>query len=299
METTFSPTVQAGALQTPTAGDVIESGKTLQQVQTQYTTAVKVQEPRQLKKIIASCIEEAAYLGEDCFYGWGSGKDRIEGPTIRCAMIAVRLWGNTAIDMDPIQETRDSYIMAASFVDLETGFTLKRQFRQSKKWNVSGKMDEFRKEDVRFQIGQSKAQRNVILNALPSWLIDKMIEKAKEGVREKLEVIIKNKGIEHARKLCVDALSKYSVKVEDIERKYEKKYPAWDIETLITLSGDIAALTKGQESASVLFPPDGEKTDVETGEITKPDDKPFNATAGDAANHQDIKTGKPKDGKLF
>lgn len=294
MSDVLSPSVQTGALPSNTVGDLLAAGKTIQQVHTRFQTATRVPEPRNLKTVLALCLEEAALTGEKCFYGWGVGENRIEGPSIECAMIAFRNWGNDALEMQPIQETQSAYIMTASFIDIERGCTYERQFRQSKKWTVHGKMDEMRKEDVRFQIGQSKAQRNVVLRAVPGWLIDKMIEKAKEGVREKLEKLIKEKGIETARKAVVDALARYSVKLEDIERKYGR-YQKWDIEVLITMRGDISALTKGEESAAVLFPPEGEKVDVETGEVTpEPDEKPFNATNGDAAAHQDVKTGKAK-----
>ena len=87
-------------------------------------------------------------------------------------------------------------------MDLETGFTLDRQFRQAKKWTVHGKFDESRKEDIRFQIGQSKAVRNVILNALPSILIDKAMTAAKAGVMAKVKAFVKTKGLPAA----VDAI---------------------------------------------------------------------------------------------
>ena len=266
-----------------TAGEAIGRGQTVEQIQTVYHTAVRVQKPRDLTIVEKNCLIEAALAGEVCFYGWGAGKNRVEGPSIDCAMIAARNWGNTAIEMRPVHETPTSYIMEAAFIDLETGFTYSRQFKQSKSWTVYGKMDEERKTDIRFQIGQSKAQRNAILKSLPRWLIDKMIDKAKEGVREQLQRYIDRKGIEAARKLALDTLAKLGVPLERIEHKYEKKYGAWDIETLITLKGDIRALSDGAESADALFP--GLKDDDEG----KPENDGLSTSdmsPGDAAKHQ-------------
>lgn len=237
-----------------TAGAAIADGATIQQIQTSYATAVSVQRPRDLVEVEQRCLVEAALAGEVCFYGWGSGKNRVEGPSIDCAMIAARNWGNAVVEMKPVCETRTSYILEASFVDLETGFTYTRQFRQSKTWQVYGKMDDNRKEDVRFQIGQSKAQRNAILKALPSWLIDKMLDTAKQGVRESLEKYIVNNSLESARKLVADALGKLGVPTERVEEKYNKKYGAWDVDLLIILKGDLRALSDGAESADALFP---------------------------------------------
>ncbi len=238
-----------------TAAEALQQGKTLQKIETPYVTAVNVQKPRSLVTVEKKCLEEATLAGETCFYGWGAGKDRVEGPSIECAMIALRNWGNAfAGARESVEETPSAYIFTSAFVDLETGVTYQRQFRQSKAWRIYGKMDEARKEDVRFQIGQSKADRNVILRALPSWLIDKMLDKAKEGVREKIEQAIEKRGIESVRKLALDALARFGITLERIESKYEKKYAAWDIETLVMLKADLSALTNGLEGSETLFP---------------------------------------------
>lgn len=227
---------------------------TLQQIKTQYVTAVTVQEPRSLVKVEANCLMEAALAGERCYYGWKAGDSFIEGPSIELAMIAARNWGNSAVEMLPIVETARDWLMTAGFIDLENGTTITRQFRQSKTSIVYGKMDEERKMDIRFQIGQSKAQRNVVLRALPTWLIDKMMERAKEGVREKLEKFIKDKGIGPARELLLKEFVKHSVTKERIEAKYKKKVGAWDIEVLTLLKGDLYALNSKVEDAIVIFP---------------------------------------------
>jgi len=276
-----------------TAGEMIGAGKTIQSIQTQYATAVAVQKPRDLAVVADRCVKEARLAGESCFYGWGVGKDRIEGPSINCAMIAVRNFGNCVLEMRPPVETATAYVFEAAFVDLETGFTYSRQFRQSKRWTVHGKMDNERKDDVRFQIGQSKAARNCALKALPQWLLDKMMETAKSGVKEKIEAKIKKGGIEAARKGAADSLGKFGVSVERIELKYGK-YATWDVDTLVMLVADVRALADGVESADVLFPEHVDEDPAATsdgGGVLSPEQM----HNGDPATHQGHETKKSAD----
>jgi hypothetical protein len=251
------------------SADAIEAlgrnGHALQQMRTSYATAVSVQKPRQLADVQRRFLDEARLAGEDFYYGWGSGKDAIEGASVKLAMSLARCWGNCAIEAMPVQDMFDSWVFTAAFVDLETGFTLTRQFRQSKQWMVYGKFDPQRKDDIRFQIGQSKAARNVILNALPQWMIDRAMTEAKAGVRAKIEEYVKQHGHAAAVDLVLRALLKAGVKEELILKKcMVAKREAIDLDHLVLLRGDLSAIEAGQERAETLFP-----AEVATGESSK------------------------------
>jgi len=274
-----------------TAGQAISQGKTIQAITTPYATAVAVQKPRSLTEVEQRCVLEARIAGESLYYRWGAGDGVVEGKSIECAMIALRNWGNAAAGAaDPVFETDDSYVFTSMFVDLETGVTYKRQFRQSKTWKVYGKLDAHRKEDIRFQIGQSKSDRNVILRSLPVWLFDKMMEAAQEGVRDKIEKQIKKDGIEKVREAALRKLADFGVSKEFAEAKYGKKYNAWDIIVLVGLKGDISALTQKIEDVDTLFPnPASVKA---TGKLD------MNAAkAGDPKAHQGHEPEKPELGE--
>lgn len=256
------------------------AGTAAMQVRGSYVTAVQVQKKRELGDVQRRLLEEANLMGEAAYYGWGAGEDRIEGPSEAIAFAAARCWGNTAIEYSPVEETDDSYVFTAHFVDLETGFTLSRPFRQSKKWTVYGKMDAVRKEDVRFQIGATKAARNVILKALPAWLIDKAMETAKAGVRARIEKFIAEKGQTAAQDLILSELAKVGVKEESILRKFgvaDRK--ALDVEKLVILRGDLKAIQTGQERPAVLFPAESAEGANGRGSLRPEDLKP----AGDSA----------------
>ena len=236
----------------------VEGGQTLQRMQTPYATAVSVQRPRQLKDVYRRLNDEARIGGESFYYGWGAGKDQIEGPSIQLATAAARSWGNCAVEMEDVQDLGDSWIFTAIFVDVETGFTLKRQFRQSKTSIVYGKHDEHRKADIRFQIGQSKATRNVVLNALPKSMIREAMDTAKAGVRERLEAWISKQGengIVKAQDAALEQLKRLGVTEEQVLAKLNRAgRGAITIDDLVVLKGDIVAVNDGAERVEELYP---------------------------------------------
>lgn len=231
---------------------IIEKGRAMQRVQSEFTTAVAIQKPRERKKVIALCEEEAALAGDEFYYAWTvkskTGPKLVEGLSIQAATSAARNWGNCAIPCR-VDEHEDSYIFTATFVDFETGFNLQRTFRQRKTPNI-GMKDTERAEDITFQIGQSKALRNVILSALPSWLTSKILAKAKENIIAKIEKM----GIIKAIDKTLTFFQKHSVDVARIEEKIGKKTDKWNAEDLALLQGAMNALLNGQESAESLFP---------------------------------------------
>jgi len=249
METIDALTVSEGAPVTVRA-----PSEPVQRMQTRYATAVSVQKARQLSDVERRIMDEARIAGDAFYYGWGKGKDRIEGASQELAFSLARCWGNCAVELEDVQDTDSAWVFTCTFVDLETGFTLSRQFRQSKHWTIYGKHDRERKDDIRFQIGQSKAARNVILKALPQWLIDKAMTAAKEGVGEKLDVYIKQNGIAAAIELVVEARKKHGIGEQAIAAKFNvAAIGALEREHLIVLRGDIKALHKGESTAAELF----------------------------------------------
>lgn len=243
------------------ANEVVRAGGTMEQIKTAYTTAVRVQVPRVLVEVNRRIKEEALVGGEEFYYGWGAGKDQIEGPSIHLAMAAARCWGNCAVDLDDVQDLGDSWVFTAVFIDVETGFTLKRQFRQSKTSIVYGKHDEERKADIRFQIGQSKAVRNVVVNAIPKHIVRDAVLTAKKGVRDKLVGRIEklNKegkdGLALAQDGCLEQLKRVGVTEEAVLQKLGRPtVKAITVDDLIILMGDIAAISDGSDRAEGLYP---------------------------------------------
>jgi len=232
----------------------------MQRMQTAYSTAVSVQKPRNLDKVVDNVMREAEFAREDFFYAWGEGKDHIEGNSVGLALTVVREWGNCAIETE-VEETSASYVFTAHFIDLETGFTLSRNFRQSKNWRVYGKFDDARKDDIRFQIGQSKAIRNVVNNAMPRWLLNQAREKAKES----LEKNITKEGIAIASEKAIAALAQYGVSEDRILSKLGKVKNQIVMADIIDLRTAYSAVKNGEATAEEIFPKMEEKNQASKG----------------------------------
>ena len=234
---------------TGNASDMIGQGATMMQTKSPYSTAVQVIRPRNLELVERRCLMEASIAGEEFYYSWKQGGKIIEGLSVGAAMAIARNMGNNAIDVR-VEETPGAYMFYGAYIDLETGFNLCRALRQRKGQNLGEKMKkDGRDEDVTFQIGQSKALRNVVLNAVPNWLAKKVITKAKENVVAKIEKM----GPENARVMVINKAKALQIPVERIESIYGLS-KGWDIEKLVMLSTSLRSIEDGFESVDSLFP---------------------------------------------
>ncbi len=227
----------------------------LMRTQTQYTTAIAVQRPRSVARMLSKVLEEARLAGESFYYYWEVEDRRkgrkvpVEGPSIDLAMSLARNYENCAVDAD-VTETLTHYIFKGVFIDLETGFTYTRLFRQRKSQKVSSRMDGERQEDIVFQIGQSKTQRNAITRAMPGWVVDKAIETAKQAVLSG----INPDTIHQARLKVLDFFSRYGVSQAQIEQERGRPIDEWTPSDIVDLRGMATALKEGRVSATEIFP---------------------------------------------
>lgn len=267
-------------------------------VHTDYVTARQVPKPRDIKAIMKQAIDIAELSGELFFYRWETSstnhktgemkKNFVIGHSVKLTNEAVRLFGNCVVDQKPVVQTPSSWIFTTTFVDLETGFQRSRHFRMDKQWPVYGRMDRFRKDDIRFQIGQSKADRNVVLNSLPQIILERMLEAAINSVRKQIEFKIKNTyngDIQKAIDEILKAFESYAVDQELIENKLGLKRDKWDINTLVMLTGDVKALKGGNETKDTLYSLD---------ETEDPHGGPKAETAN-GLDAKDMKPGNPAD----
>lgn len=237
---------------------LIEGGKTLMKSGTPFVTAVTVQKARDLDKIVKAIDREAEYAGDSFYYGWTDKKgNRIEGPSIGLANSLAREWTNCAVTVD-FQENDATFVITPRFIDIEKGFQMERVFRQRKN-AVQGNFDPDRKLDMALQIGQSKAIRNVVVNAVPRWLVDRAVEKAKAAVVKGLDP---NKLQEYADQVIAYFTSK-GAKLEQIIAKAGKAKAEWSMSDIASFKGDKKALENGEVSISELFPAVDPKPEVD------------------------------------
>lgn len=190
-------------------------------------------------------------------------KKPLIGLSVGAALSIARNMGNNALDVN-VEERSDAYLFYAAYIDLETGFNLRRAFRQRKEQSMGEKYKkDGRAEDIVFQIGQSKALRNVALNAAPVWLTDKVLETAKNSFADKVE-----KDPAKYKKLCETNATKLSIPMERIELKYGK-ITGWDARKIVTCLMELRTVEDGLDDAGNVFPgdkPEPENTTLPTGE---------------------------------
>ena len=236
------------------ADQVIVSGGAMQQTKTAYTTAVAVQQPRSIAKIANNILEEARLAGKSFYYRWtvknkDGSKSVVEGASIDLAMAMCRHYGNCVVDVDA-NETPSHYMMKGIFIDLESGFTCPRLFRQRKGQGI-GMKDKDRAEDIVFQIGQSKAIRNAVIKAMPEWLIERVIEVATEAELNKA----KKENIHLARQKVIEFFGQFGISADRIEAERKRPIDQWTPNDIVDLRGMASALKEGRTGADDLFPP--------------------------------------------
>ncbi len=249
---------------------VILGGGAMQQVRTGFTTAVTVQKPRVITAVTACILSEARLAKAAFFYRWEvkdkktSKKKEVIGPSIDLAMCMLRNWGNAACPTE-MYETKTHYIFRATFVDLETGMNVDRLFRQRKGQNIGGKYDVDRAEDMVFQIGQSKAQRNVIAKAMPIWLTEQAITEAREAEVKGLT----GENLPIARAKVIDFFGRYGITPDRIEKSIGRDSDHWTPDDIANLRGSATALKDGHVSADDLFPDPNARDSAEASDLTE------------------------------
>jgi outer membrane biosynthesis protein TonB len=233
----------------------VANGQVARQVKTNYCTAVAVQKKRSSSKMIAEVLEEAEQAGSTFYYRWEvenrrkGTRDVIIGGSIDLAASIFRAYGNCAMDLD-CNETNTHYFFTAIMIDLESGMSWPRMFRQRKSQAI-GKFDQDRQEDIVFQIGQSKAMRNAILSVMPRWLVDRAIDVAREAEIKRLSG---HQNLALARAEMLKYFSKLGVTPERVEARLGKKIGDTTAEDLADLRSLAGAIKDRMTAVNEAFP---------------------------------------------
>jgi len=251
--------------------------------------AQKVAIYRDEQRVLQKLAALGAAAGDDWYYRFPvrkkiknkeTGKDEwvqdfIEGPSIKLANDLARIYGNCEIDTRVI-DLGPSWLIYARFIDYESGYALTRPFQQNKGGSKMGGTDDARRLDIAFQIGVSKAVRNVVVNSLQTFA-DYAFDQAKNSLVEKI-----GKDLAKWRERIAASLANIGVDVSRAEAvlgRARKDWLAPDIAKIIAMG---KAIADGMATADDCFPPKGEHIDPATGEVTS---GPANA-AGEAGKGQ-------------
>jgi len=208
---------------------------------------------RDERKILDKLRALAAAAGSDWFYRFPvrkkeGGQDWIEGPSIKLANDVARIFGNNVNEVREL-DVGDAWVFYARFTDLETGFSMERAYRQRKSQGSMKTRDADRQLDIAYQIGQSKAIRNCIVNALQIYA-DFAFEEARNSLVEKI-----GKDLVGWRERTLQSIAKMGVDLVRVERvigRASKDWLAPNIAQIVAMGKSVA---DGMASVDDVFPP--------------------------------------------
>lgn len=230
------------------------AGQLYIQTQGREVTARKVSVPRNLGKIMADLKVFCARFGDTYVYSWevndrkNQRKTTVEGGTIKLANDLVMLYGNCATDCD-VQETATHWVFKAFFIDYEKGVTTSRLFQQ-RKGQETGMRDRDRQSDIVFQIGQSKALRNVVLNALSSFS-NYAIEESKRALIDTLgDETNRNKAWGFIERV----MTEHKIAMIRVEAVVGRKETDWTVRDLARVYQEMRGIHEGLTVADEVYP---------------------------------------------
>lgn len=170
----------------------------------------------------------------------------IEGASIKLANDLARLYGNNEIDCRS-QDIGDHWVFYARFIDIETGYSLTRPFQQRKNASRMGG-DEDRRLDIAYQIGSSKAIRNVVVNALQTFA-DFAFEEAKNALVEKI-----GKNLNGWRERVAMRIGE-RIDIKRVEAVIGRTVGEWLAPDIAKIVAMVKAIDDGMSSIDDSFPP--------------------------------------------
>jgi hypothetical protein len=240
---------------------------------------------RDLPRIRQEIREIAAMAGEDWFYRFpvrtqSGGQDWIQGASIKLTNNVARIYGNNINEVREV-DVGDAWVFYARFTDIETGFSMERAFHQRKSQTSLKTKDRDRQMDIAYQIGQSKAIRNCINNALGVYC-DFAFEEAQKSIVEKI-----GKDLQGWIERTVERLKVLPVDLRRVERVIGRPAASWlapDVARVIMLGQSVR---DGMAALDDVFPPDEE---IITGQDNKTDVGTESGTATESGTTQESGT---------
>lgn len=214
-------------------------------------------------EVMATLKALAAAAGRDWYYSIPfkkkikdpqTGKDEwvthyVEGPTIKLANDLWREFGSCEVDTWVSNEGIDYWEVTARFIDLQSGAAMTRLFRQQKGRSKIGGNDPARNVEADFSMGQSKAIRNVITNALQTYA-DYAVEEARKSLVEKI-----GRNVQGWRERTAKELEGLGVALGRAEAIVSRPLYEWLAEDIATVVSLIKGINDGMALPDESFPP--------------------------------------------
>lgn len=209
---------------------------------------------RDESRVLGKLKAFAAAAGTEWYYRFPVKNNRtqqtdwIEGPSIKLANDLARLYGNCETDVR-VLDLGDSWLFYARFTDFETGFSLTRPFQQYKAASKMGGSDDARRKDIAFQIGASKAIRNVVVNALQTFA-DFAFEEAKGALVEKI-----GKDLPQWRTKIAGRIGEIGIDIKRVEAVLGRVSADWLAPDMARIVAMMKSIQDGMATLDETFPP--------------------------------------------
>ena len=212
--------------------------------------------PRNIEEGYKALMQEAALLGPKAFYTWPvknkkTGKVTIiEGASVHLLMAAARHFRNLRFMVRMEKETESAWHLLGVAQDLESGLEIVRPHIAFKPFSKSP-FENQRDQYAAFQIGVSKAIRNVLANIIPSYWLADGIEKAKKAGKRAAggsRKISKKQRID-----TINAFKDKGVPEEVLNALVQKDSKDWTGQDLSLLRAEFAALLSGDLNVEAIY----------------------------------------------
>lgn len=224
----------------------------------EIVTAQRVMVPRDLPAFIQRIKTLAAVAGETYYYsipvrkknkqtGEMEKADPIEGETIQLAQDLAREYGNCAVDTR-VFDIGDRWVIYARFTDYERGFSQVRPYLQRKGQQSIGGTDRGRQEDAAFQIGVSKAVRNVIVKSLDTFA-GMMFEQAKSGLVKAVSA-----KLDSYKARIQDRLTQLNVPLQRVEAYAGAPIASWNATQTAKAVVELRSISEGMATPDEVWP---------------------------------------------
>jgi hypothetical protein len=216
--------------------------------------------PRNIQKVMQNLKSLAAANGQRYYYSWPVKNRRlgttqiVEGPSIKLANDLAQVYGNCITGVVDVQDNGDQMLFTAMFADRETGSIMFRPFQQRVGQDM-GMSDTERAENIVFQVGASKAIRNVVVNALQYYANFTMIE-AKKNLVQKVE---QNRA--KADQFIDDVMAQHNIDARRIEAIIGRSRKDWLVQDVAHVIGQLQLIRDNMASADDIFP-SGEAVEI-------------------------------------
>jgi hypothetical protein len=252
MEDTRSSVLDAFARSAPPEQSVAHLPVATSPLPERVIGAQHVAVQRDEKKIADRVRMMAAAAGDNWYYRYpvqkkGGGTEYIEGPTIKLANDLARIYGNCEVETR-VTDLGDSWLIYARFTDYESGFSMTRPFQQRKSQRGMRTGDE-RALDIAFQIGASKAIRNVVVNSLQTFA-DFAFQEARNALVDKV-----GKSLEHYRTRTQERLKEENIDVRRAEHVIGRAAKNWTAPDVARVIAMLRSVSDGMNTVDETFPP--------------------------------------------